>query len=34
MLVRTKTGSIIDIKLCDFTTDREYYKFILSLVQN
>jgi hypothetical protein len=34
MLMRTKAGGLLDVKLADFATDREYYKFILTLVQN
>lgn len=33
MLLRSKTGALIDVKLTDFATDKEYYDFILSLVQ-
>lgn len=32
MLIRTKTGKLIEIKLSDYTTDMDYYKFILTLI--
>ncbi len=32
MLIRTKTGKLIDVKLTDYVTDAEYYKFILTLI--
>ncbi len=32
MLVRTKCGRLINIKLIDFNTDTEYYSYIMSLV--
>jgi hypothetical protein len=34
MLVRSKTGDIIDVKLADFATDKEYYNFILTLIND
>jgi hypothetical protein len=32
MLIRTKTGKIIEVKLADYLTDADYYKFILTLI--
>ena len=32
MLVRTKSGILVNINLADYTTDREYYSYIMSLV--
>lgn len=31
MLVRTKTGDLLEINITDFITDEEYYKKIMKL---
>lgn len=32
MLLRKKNGTLIEIKKSDFTTDKEYYQYIMNIV--